>query len=263
MSPAPASPHDTTNLATQRAEDAQRHRQMLHELADMGMDIARALHRQATAEPAAPEAQPTTSAAAPAPNPAPERAITASAAFDRIARTVRRTIALAHKLSEPDRAPGPSEHSGERRLAARQRAIAAKPYAQMTDAELLELDCPDDLDLDDPDLDGDDEDLPPADTIAAIRRDLGLGLAGLPGIHPSQRTASRDMPQGAQWDAPESEPNLCASAAQRPPQATLPPDRGIEPRQAPAHPAAGSPLTSHALPQSTQHGIQPGTDPPL
>ncbi len=70
----------------------------------MGTDLAEAVHRQALAEPAAtPQTQPEQEPAAPTPTP------TQAISFDRLARTVRRTIALARKLSEPAReAPAPS-----------------------------------------------------------------------------------------------------------------------------------------------------------
>ena len=70
-------------------------------------DLAEAVHRQALSEPAAapqsqPEDQPATAPAAPSPSPSQ------AASFDRLARTIRRTIALARTLSEPAReAPGP------------------------------------------------------------------------------------------------------------------------------------------------------------
>ena len=54
------------DLARQRAEDAQYFRASLHRLIDMGMSLAEAVHRRATAEPATPAGEP-----APAPAPAP------------------------------------------------------------------------------------------------------------------------------------------------------------------------------------------------
>ena len=107
MSSAAALP-EPADLARQRDEDAQYYRQMLHELAEMGMDIARAVHRQATAQPAAPEPSAETAPAAPSPSP------NQATSFDRLARTVRRTIALARTLSEPAReAPSPKHRLTE------------------------------------------------------------------------------------------------------------------------------------------------------
>ncbi len=102
---------DPADRARQRDEDAQYYRQVLHKFIAMGTDLAEAVHRQALAEPAAapaPQSQPEDEPAAP--SPTPSQATT----FDRLARTVRRTIALARKLSEPAReAPGPKLHLKE------------------------------------------------------------------------------------------------------------------------------------------------------
>jgi hypothetical protein len=182
--------NDPADRALQRDEDAQYHRQMLHELAEMGMGIARALYRHAAAEPAAPEDQPAASAAAPSP------AIAASAAFDRIARTVRRTIALARKLSDPAQ-PGPARQvavdAQARRVAARERIIRDSDI-EAGDAEALHADLcerpeepPEELDdgpdLDPPDLDPDHgfDEQQFAGLLAAIARDRdrGASLANL------------------------------------------------------------------------------------
>ncbi len=93
---------EPADRARQRDEDAQYYRQVLHKLIAMGTDLAEAVHRQALAEPAAAQSQPEDAPAAPSPSPSQ------ATSFDRLARTVRRTIALARKLSEPAReAPGP------------------------------------------------------------------------------------------------------------------------------------------------------------
>ncbi len=155
MSPTPSRPEPTNDAspaqASQRDEDAQYYRQVLHELIEIGTDLARALHRQAAPET---NSQPSaTPAAAPAPDP--------TIAFDRIARTLRRTIALARKLSDPAPqrpAAQAAEQSGQRRLAARKQIIRAVEdsiqretdgaEADALHAELRER-------LDDPDLDDD------------------------------------------------------------------------------------------------------------
>jgi hypothetical protein len=206
MSPTPSRPepadYASPNPLGQRDEDAQYYRQILHALIDMGADLARAIHRQATPEPtAAPE---------PAPAPPPDPTL----AFDRIARAIRRTIALARKVSEPT-PPGPAEPSAERRLAARKRIIrevedtiqrrANGPEADALHAELGER-------LDAPDLDDDIDTLPVADIIAAICRDLGI--AAILGTHPWKRRTPRDVR------------DLCARAAQ--PSTTQP--RTAQPR---------------------------------
>ena len=184
MSSTPFRP-DPVNCATQRDEDAQYYRQVLHELIAIGTDLARALHRQA-----APESNNQPSAApAPAQVPQPDPTI----AFDRIARTLRRTIALARKITDPAR-PAPAERSSERRLAARKRIIrevedTIQRRAEGADAEVLQaefyerletIDCEDDI-----------ANLPIAEIVALIRRDLGL--AHLPGTHPWKRRKPQDV----------------------------------------------------------------------
>ena len=106
-----------------------------------------------------------------------------AAAFDRLARTVRHAVALARKLSEPDREPRAAAQQGapprvsKAIRTALQRRIAGDPdaYARLSDAEL------DDIDdyLDDLDRRCGYRTLPLPDQIALIRRDLGF--ADLPG----------------------------------------------------------------------------------
>lgn len=67
----------------QQNADARYYRAILHELIDMAADIARQVHRQVIAQPQAPA----TGAPAPLPDP--------TIPFDRIARAIRRTVALA------------------------------------------------------------------------------------------------------------------------------------------------------------------------
>ncbi len=159
------------------------YRQVLHELIEIGTDLARTLHRQAAPESnVSPSAVP---AAAPTPDP--------TIAFDRIARTLRRTIALARKITDP--APqGPAAQAAERRRIARKQIIreVEDTIQRETDgaeanalhAELHErletIDCDDDID-----------NLPIAEIIALIRRDLGLGA--LPGTHPWKRRTPADV----------------------------------------------------------------------
>ena len=193
MSSSPALP-DPADRATQRDEDAQYYRQVLHELVEIGARLARAIDRQAAAAPgAAPEPAP---AQAPQPDP--------TIAFDRIARTLRRTIALARKLSDPAQ-PGPTERAAadaqQRRRAARKQIIRevedtihreahgpeAQERAESLHAELYER-------LDTLDLDDDLDTLPIADIVAAIRRDLGIAAhINSRGISPWKRRTPRDV----------------------------------------------------------------------
>ncbi len=155
---------------SQRDEDAQYYRQVLHKLIAMGTDLAEAVHRQALAEPAAapqpaaPHNQPEDEPAAP--SPTPNQAIT----FDRLARCVRRTIALARKLSEPAReAPGPKECPKQRRTASAETdALYAEPCER---PEAPDCDAPEDLDED---LDDDLDDQSLTDLIASLRHDTAL-----------------------------------------------------------------------------------------
>ncbi len=185
-SPALTDPADRASPTpvSQRDEDAQYYRQVLHELIELGADLARTLHRQAAATPAA------------APEPAPARALQPdpSIAFERIARTIRRTIALARKLSDPTQ-PRPAAHAAERRTAARKQIIRAVEDSIQRDADGAEAD---DLHaelyerLETMDLDDDLDTLPIAEIIAAIRRDLGIA-AHLPGTHPWKRRRPADV----------------------------------------------------------------------
>ena len=144
-----------TDAAAQReaARDARReqdrdyYRAMLHELADMAMDLARAVHHSAT-QPSSEDTAQLAPASAAQPN-----AAAAATAFDRIARTVRRTVALARTLDDPPPAPRGPRQDGSGNARRRSR------YDRDRDAP--DLDDPDDLDdgydLDDDDLDDDDD----------------------------------------------------------------------------------------------------------
>ncbi len=226
MSPAPSRP-EPTDRATQRDEDAQYYRDILHELVEMATDIARAVHRQATAAPA------------PAPEQASQPAPDSSIAFDRIARTLRRTIALARKLAEP--APlSPATQAAERRRIARKQIIRAvedtiQRETSGADAEALHAEFYERLDT--IDLDDDLDNQPIADIIALIRRDLGI--ANLPGTHPWKRRTPQDVRE------------LSARAARSPGARTTVPPRTI-------HPTTGNPRPIPAPPPRTR----PSTGPP-
>ena len=217
MSSTPSHPepadHARPNPASQRDEDAQYYRHILHELIEIGADLARALHRQATPEPST------------EPGPEPASRPDPTIAFDRIARTLRRTIALARKISAPT-PPGPAAQATERRRIARKQIIREVEdtiqretdgaEAEALHAELYER-------LETMDLDDDLDSLPIADIIAAIRRDLGLGA--LPGTHPWKRRTPQDVR------------DLCARAAQ--PRSAQP--RMAQPGTAPLRPLPAPP----------------------
>ncbi len=216
MSSTPALPNPA-DLARQRDEDAQYYRQVLHKLIAMATDLAEAVHRQALAEPAA--SQPTTEDQPAAPSPTPSQATS----FDRLARTVRRTIALARKLSEPAReAPGPklrlSECPNARRPdRAETDARDAEPWAELCERPEA-ADCDADEDLDD---DFDDQSL--AELIASLRHDTGLAH-----LTDAELRQHRTTPS-AQEGVPSEMCGLCVRRAARPPRAR------------PAHPGTGPP----------------------
>ena len=224
---------DPADLARQRDEDAQYYRQVLHKFIAMGTDLAEAVHRQALAEPAAaphssPQSQPEDQPAAP--SPSPSQATT----FDRLARTVRRTIALARKLSEPDReAPGPKLRLNEcpnarRPDCAETNALHAEPCERPEGP-----DCDADEDLGD-DLDEQSFD----DLIASLRHDTGL--AHLSDAELRQHRTPPSAQESAQAGVPSGMCGLCPCAARPPeqdPRAPAPARRGPD--------RASPPITQH------------------
>ena len=87
-------------------------RDVLHALVTLGADLAHRLHAAAAAQPTIPQ-----------PAPAPDTAtplIRLAAAFDKMARTVRRCIALARSLDAP---LPPAKEPPAHRAAARRRII--------------------------------------------------------------------------------------------------------------------------------------------
>ena len=183
MSPQPAQPNH-----------ADYYRQVLHELIDIGADLARILHAQAKAAVAAEApgpAEPPSDALQPAPPPTPPL----DTAFDRIARAVRRSIMLARALDAPPR-PRPANDEAPTPIAARRRIVRAvedaiQAAADNDRAEALRREAQDRLDA--PDLDEDILSRPVNDIIAAICADLGLPPAppGLRQRRPSPVDAAR------------------------------------------------------------------------
>ncbi len=151
-----------SDIAVPLAEDTAYYRRVLHELIDMGLDMARLVHGRAKAQAEATEA-----AVEEVPGTAD-----GSVAFDRLARAVRRTVALARRLEEPVRDGAP------RRLAARRQILRAVEDVIQREAsdqgeedglngELYER-------LDAPDLDDEIDCRPVAEIVADICRDLGI-----------------------------------------------------------------------------------------
>ena len=159
--------------------DALYYRDVLHQLIDMGLDLARQLHQQATTQAPAPDATP-------APDPA--------FAFDRIARAIRRTVALARSLAEPPAAEHAAPGTATHRILARKRVIrevedAIQRTRDGRESDLLHTELRERLDS--PDLDDEIANRPLADIIADICRDLGL--AAPPDISPWKRRTPADL----------------------------------------------------------------------
>ena len=135
------------------------YRQILHDLIDRGADLARRLHESATA-------------AAPTPENHPDADPTI--AFDRIARAIRRTIALARHIAQPPAAakkPGPSRETARAQLIRGvEDAIHRKSHE--TDAEALYTEFAERLDR--PELEFELDNRPIDEIIQEICRDLGV-----------------------------------------------------------------------------------------
>ncbi len=226
------------------------YRGVLHGLIDRGADLARLLHEQATAQAmqqAAAHAQQTAAPAQQATDahPAPAPALSATpgalnktaAAFDQIARAVRRCVALAQGLDEPARHPAPNHTAAPDRTAARTRILRAvedtlgrqdydDSYRVCDPTEALHAELLDRMDA--PDLDRDIASRPIDDIIKDILRDLGL--AALPGTRPWKRRTPADI----------AELNARAAAPSRP-AGSDPHEPGSGPQDAPAPAAAQRP----------------------
>ena len=197
------------NKAAPATEDADKYRLALDELMDMAMDVARLVHGEAKTLADAPPTEDTGDATARA-----KLVAVIAAAFDRAARTVRRTANLARHIDDPIKPsgePGP-DHTAARRdiIRAVEDTIQEKASGERAEAlraELFErMDC---LDIDE-EIDRQTRLL---DVINMIRKDLGLPK--LAGIHDYKRRTPEDVAE------------LCARAARLP----LPPRtaHGAEP----------------------------------
>lgn len=206
-----SSPSPAARPAPQN-EDTQFHRDALNELVAMGMDIARGLHQQAKPQPGTDTPDVTTP-------------------FERVARTVRRTIRLAQHIAQP-------RPTREAPLQARRQILRAVedtitrtrrgPAAATAHAELLDrLDSPELVE----DLDHDIATRPVAEIIAEITRDLGLLCdPGTPyyrrrtpaDIHRlNRRAGGHRIPEPIQSQPPQSQPPQ--SQPPQPPKVEHPP----------------------------------------
>jgi len=175
----PATPTQRPDPAAEPAQRTQYYRELLHDLLDLGVQLARAVQTEVD------EQRETATAAAPA--------------FDRIARAVRRTILLAQRLDDP---PRPAAN----RAAARRRIIRevedAIDQRARTDAEAGRLNAELQERLDAPELEDEVDNRPAPEIIADICRDLGI--ADIAGLHLWKRRTPSDIAA------------LCARAAQPP-----------------------------------------------
>jgi hypothetical protein len=270
------------HAADTHATDAQYYRHALHDLIDLGSDLARLLHQQASAQAAQQaitqaHAAPQHPGPQPAPAPAPDALVpdtltSIAAAFDRIARAVRRSIALARSLADPIQ---PARDPARHRAAARKRILrevedaiqrtapasghGASGHAALDGSGADAADADDDSAealtaelhdrLDAPDLDEDISHRPVADIITEICRDLGL--AALPGAHPWMRRTPADLE------------HLCARAA-APSRARQPgtgPPMPATPQRTPTSPVPPGPAAIPRAPGPTHTGSGPPDDP--
>ena len=259
------------------ALDTHGYRAALNEIITMGTDFARLLHAQATAHPQAAEPDVAAQSA-----PAPEREALAlqssapaiqgtatliplAAAFDQIARAVRRSITLARSL---DRPLPPTRDPAHHRTAARQRIIrdvedrigrATDPDACDTSATAADLHAELRDRLDAPDLDDDLATRPIPDIITEICRDLGL--ASPPNDTPWKRRTPADLAQLHARAAAPSRPG--AEAPRTTPQPAPPahPPRPTITPQAPGPTRPGPAATILLHPTSIRPRWRPPPDP--
>jgi hypothetical protein len=165
IQPASAEPESAADYAV---ADSLYYRSVLHELIEIGAGFARQVQQQAQAETVAPECG---ADAAVAPD--------LTAQFDRVARTIRRTIILARAVAEPLPVRA-GTGDARRRAAIRASTARAVPGANAGDVEAAEgsevgsLRCEVGDRMERPEM-GDAVDHRPVDQIIAeIRRDLGL-----------------------------------------------------------------------------------------
>jgi len=174
-----------------QAQDAELFRTVLLEMIDVGADLVRRAHRQAVLQTEAP----------PEANQSPAgkttRAPDAFVTFERITRTVRLTIALAKKLSEPVAAPSAPRQSSGGQTFGRQRKEWDGDPAKLTDAELAEriAACRAERERDgtdhDHDHNRDNPNRPIAEIITGICRDLGI--ANIPDTRVAKRRIMADL----------------------------------------------------------------------
>jgi hypothetical protein len=172
LAPENACTQDSTNQVAE-VEDYYRH--VLRNLVEIGADLARMIQQEAHEAQAARLADATVSAA--------KSTVDFAGPFDLIARGIRRTILLDHKLAEPKKPPSPHQRTAARKRIIREvedaiQSNAPDEQAETLHAELLER-------LDSPELDDELATRSVAEIVTDICRDFGI--AALPGPHPWKR----------------------------------------------------------------------------
>ena len=193
---------------------------VLRELVDMATDIARIVHTQITRQQ-----QAATAALPPTTKPANDQFPDPTLAFDRIARTIRRTILLAKKLPEirANLRSHPDTDPTLRRIASRKRILRtvedviqrnAKPQElDFLHAELRER-------LDSDDLEDDIDHRPLQDIVADICRDLRVAVPFAPNYKrrtPAQIETLRAQAAAIPDSWREQKPRLTPNAASETP----------------------------------------------
>jgi hypothetical protein len=163
--PTPTAPE---TLAALHAQDALQFRNNLLELVDLGMELARITVQQAKARVEAANAEP---------DAAPSAELNAS--YANVTRSIRRSMLLAQKFTEPAKAPA-AEDAAQKRIAVRKQIIrrvedcihreAKAAEAGDLHAELIER-------IEAPEFDDEIAQRPVEEIITEIRADLGLGAA--------------------------------------------------------------------------------------
>ena len=222
----------------QQAADAHHYREVLHDLIGMGTALARRLHDQAIAPAPRPALAPA------APSPAPDLIVLATA-FDRIARAVRRSIALAQPIA-PAHDPAAHRAAARKRILREVEDAIQRRHHEGDTAEDLNAELRDRLDG--PDLDWDLATPPTPDIIAEICRDLGL--AALPGTDPWKRRTPADIRM------------LCtrAAATNRPGPQPTPSTLDPPPGPTPSGPAKADPTTAPIPDPGPPNGAAPAAN---
>ncbi len=158
-----------------------RHQAVLNELIDIGADFARMLQIHARALEV---------------GAAAETVVRVGLAYERVARSVRRSIGLSRRLAEPVLGAA-AERALARRRIVREVEDAIQRRASGGAAEGLAAELGERMDS--PDLEDEIGTRPAAEIIADICRDLGI--AAMPGTHPWKRRTPAEVAK------------LCARAA--------------------------------------------------